>query len=99
MKNPTSEYLKNNKADNVSSLTDEQVEGFFVSNYMDIQTKISVHLALECVKKGIFKKEDVIKSMRKAMDKRVSFRCGYVENESANGYKHLPKVSGWIIEP
>lgn len=89
-------YLKEKGVASIDMLTDEDVIYFF-ENRAGINSKMSAKIAHERVKAGTFTNEEVVRSMRKALEKKKQFICGYVVNESCDGYKFARH--GWILEP
>lgn len=89
------DYLNSIGLSKVSELTDKQVEEYFTKH---LHVSYSVMEAFEKVKEGVFTREEVYKSMRKAMNTGKMFICCYVMDESYNG-EHNSGQTGWILKP
>ena len=99
MENCLKKYLEEINVKSHYELTDEQLINFFKGGYLDISAKYSAIMAMDNVRKGCLKYDDVIVSMRKSIKQKKRFICYHICNESAdNNYK--PKLKdGVYIEP
>lgn len=97
MKEAVDLYLKKNGVKNVDELSDEQIEDFYSKEYKGCPPEWAYLTAKSAIESGGLTKERVMHSMRKSLEIGRLMECGYIINESTNGY--TPKKTGWAIEP
>lgn len=92
-------YLKNLNLNHINDMSDEQVISFFVNGYGGDTSRWNALTAKSAIKTKELNAKDVVKSMRKAIEKDVTFECCFIVNESGNGAEGLPQKHGWLLKP
>lgn len=95
-----SKYLEEKGKTAINELTDNEVEGFFDNDFVDVGTKCSIETAKRIVRRGIITYEEYMTSLRKSLELGEPFVCVYITNEGVRTPEWTPaKESGWILKP